>query len=103
MLRAMYLSNESIGAERTIALPGITLSVAEMVAALEKIAGREASAFIRWEPDAGIQRLVDSWPGRVEAARGAALGLRPDGDFAEIIRAHVEDDSVPQWWSAPKG
>jgi nucleoside-diphosphate-sugar epimerase len=98
MVRAMFLSGETIGAERTIPLPGLTLSVGEMVAALERIAGPTATSLIRWEPDATIQRLVDSWPGRVEAARAKALGFRADSDFDEIVRAHIEDESVTQWW-----
>jgi D-erythronate 2-dehydrogenase len=98
MVRAMYLSDRTIGPERTIPLPGLTLSVGEMVAALERIAGSAATQLIRWEPDATIQRLVNSWPGRVEAGRARALGFKTDRDFDEIVRAHIEDESVPQWW-----
>ena len=98
MIRAMTLSSESIGSERTILLPGFTLTVAEMVAVLEKVAGREATKLIRWQPDANIQRLVDSWPGRIDAARAKALGFQADSNFEEVVRAHIEDEAVPQWW-----
>lgn len=98
MVRMMSLSDETLGAERTLLLPGITLTVAEMIAALERIAGPEATKLIRWEPDATIQRLVDSWPGRVEAVRARKLGFQADRDFDEIVRAHIEDESVQQWW-----
>lgn len=99
MIRAMYLSQQTLGGERTIPLPGLTLSVGEMVAALERIAGPAAVKLIRWEPDATIQRIVDGWPGRVEAARGKALGFRTDEDFDEIVRAYIEDQGIAKWWA----
>ncbi|HKV49521.1 MAG TPA: D-erythronate dehydrogenase [Candidatus Acidoferrales bacterium] len=98
MIRAMYLADETIGAERTIPLPGLTLSVNEMVAALGRIAGPSAVQLIRWEPDAAIQRIIDNWPTRVEAARATALGFKIDQSFDEIVRAHVEDEHVTKWW-----
>jgi D-erythronate 2-dehydrogenase len=99
MIRAMYLSDQTIGAARTIPLPGLTLRVGEMVAALERIAGPAAVQLIRWEPDAAVQRIVDSWPGRVEAARATALGFKADRTFDEIVRAHIEDQGVAKWWA----
>lgn len=99
MIRAMCLSDETIGAERTIPLPGLTLSVDEMVAALGRIAGPAAVQLIRWEPDAAIQRIIDGWPTRVEAARAKALGFKTDNTFDDIVRAHIEDERVTKWWS----
>lgn len=98
MLHAMRLGEEKLGSERTIPLPGITVSIGEMVSALERIASPAAAKLIRWEPNAEIQRIVTSWPSRVEAARARALGFRSDRDFETIVRAHIEDESVPQWW-----
>jgi D-erythronate 2-dehydrogenase len=98
MIRAMTLSYEAVGSERTILLPGFTLTVAEMVRVLEKVAGPEATKLIHWQPDPGIQRLVDSWPERIDAARANALGFECDKDFEEVVRAHIEDEAVPQWW-----
>ena len=99
MIRAMYLAGETIGVERTIPLPGLTLSVNEMVAALGRIAGAAAVQLIRWEPDATIQRIIDSWPTRVEATRAKALGFKADQSFDEIVRAHIEDERVTKWWA----
>jgi len=65
--------------------------VADMVAALQRVAGDEATQLIRWEPDATIQRIVESWPSKVEAPRARALGFTADPDFDAIVRAHIED------------
>jgi nucleoside-diphosphate-sugar epimerase len=94
MLHAMTLSPQTLGDERVIALPGVTTTVADMVDALQRIAGPEVVKLIRWEPDSTIQRIVESWPSRVEAPRARALGFRADADFDAIIRAHIEDTAL---------
>lgn len=95
LVRAMQLSDASLGTERSILLPGITVSVAEMVDALERVAGHEAAGRISWEMDPMVQRLVDSWPTHVRAERAMALGFQADPDFDSIIRAHIEDELMP--------
>lgn len=91
MLRAMTLSPDTLGAQRVIPLPGVSTTVAQMVAALQRVAGAEVTKLIRWEPDATIQRIVESWPSKVEAPRARALGFTADPDFDAIVRAHMED------------
>jgi nucleoside-diphosphate-sugar epimerase len=91
MLRGMTLSPETLGNQRIIPLPGISTTVADMVAALQRVAGPDVTRLIRWEPDATIQRIVESWPSRVEAPRARALGFSADADFDAIVRAHIED------------
>ncbi|WP_277961112.1 D-erythronate dehydrogenase [Pseudomonas sp. RIT-To-2] len=94
MLLAMTLAPEALGNQRVIPLPGLTTTVADMVAALERVAGPEAVKLIRWEPDATIQRIVESWPSRVEAPYARSLGFKADPDFDTLIRAHIEDTAA---------
>lgn len=91
MLLGMTLSPETLGNQRIIPLPGVTTTVADMVAALQRVAGDDVAKLIRWEPDATIQRIVESWPSKVEAPRARALGFTADADFDAIVRAHIED------------
>ncbi len=86
------LSGATLGTVRSINLPGLSVTVAEMVAALEQVAGREAAARIRWERDPAIERIVCSWPARWDCARALQLGFAGDADFASVVRAYVEDD-----------
>jgi nucleoside-diphosphate-sugar epimerase len=95
MLHAMHLDDATIGAERTLPLPGLTVSVAGMVESLARAGGVEAAGLIDWVPDAQVQRIVESWPTHVEAARASALGFHADPDFDAIVRAHIEDEAVP--------
>lgn len=85
------LAGEMFGASRTVNLPGLSVSVGEMIAALEDVAGSEVTARISYAPDPAIERIVKSWPGAWDTARAEALGLTADVDFASIIRAYMDD------------
>ncbi len=90
------LPAERFGFNRTVLLPGISASVAEMVEALRRAGGDEAVARIRWEPDPVIQKIVAGWPRAIEAKRARALGIEPDRNVDEIIQAFIEDDLPAQ-------
>jgi nucleoside-diphosphate-sugar epimerase len=86
------LPSAALGDVRSVNLPGLSVTVGEMVRALEEVAGAEVAARIRWEPDALVQRIVGSWPARWDASRAARLGFEADPDFASVIRDFVQDE-----------
>lgn len=92
LLHAMQISDASWGANRTLPLPGITVSIGEMVDAMARVAGDEVTQRVLWEPDAAVQRIVKSWPVAADARRALSLGFQADVSFDEIIRAHIEDE-----------
>jgi D-erythronate 2-dehydrogenase len=91
LLRAATASDEAWGGRSAVNLPALTVTVGDMVAALERVAGPGASALIDWVPDPAVARLVNSWPARIRAERAARLGLVPDPDFGSIITMHLAE------------
>jgi nucleoside-diphosphate-sugar epimerase len=91
LLRAASSSEQSWGGRSAVTLPALTVTVADMVAALERVGGPEASALIDWVPDPAVARLVTSWPARIRADRAERLGLAPDPDFGSIIRRYLAE------------
>jgi D-erythronate 2-dehydrogenase len=91
-LRAMRLPESAWGTNRTLPLPGISVTVGEMVAALARVAGPAVAGRVRWEPDPAIQRIVAGWPVDASARRARAMGFTADASFDDIVRAHVEDE-----------
>jgi nucleoside-diphosphate-sugar epimerase len=89
LLCAATSSEESWGGRSAVILPALTVTVADMVAALEWAAGPEASALIDWVPDPAVARLVRSWPARIRAERAERLGLTQDPDFGSIIGMYL--------------
>jgi len=91
-IHAAELPAERLGQQRVINLPGITVTVAEMVAALETVGGKELSARIDWTPDPFIQSIVLTWPPNFAPERALKLGFQRDGSFEEVIEAFREED-----------
>jgi nucleoside-diphosphate-sugar epimerase len=88
---AATASDQAWGGRSAVNLPALTISLADMAAALGRIAGPEVSALIDWVPDPEIARMVASWPALVRAERAGRLGLTPDPDFESIIRMHLAE------------
>jgi nucleoside-diphosphate-sugar epimerase len=91
LLRAASCSEQAWGDRAAVTMPALTVSVGEMAAALERVAGPGVSALIDWTPDAVITAMMAGWPARVKADRAAGLGLTPDPDFDSIIRLHLAE------------
>ena len=92
LLHAAALDTALLGTRRSLTMPGLAATVADEIAALERVAGAAAVALIRREPDDTIARIVAGWPQAFDAARATALGFRGDASFDDIIRAHIEDE-----------
>lgn len=74
-----------------INLPALTVTVAQMLAALEAAAGHAVVQRIRFQPDPAIARIVGGWPARFASARTAPLGLCADADFGSVIAQYMRD------------
>jgi len=91
LLCAATSPDEAWGGRTAVNLPALTVTVADMVAALEQAAGPGASALIDWIPDPPIAEMVRTWPARFRSARAAGLGLTPDPDFGSVISMHIAE------------
>ncbi|MCS7266917.1 MAG: SDR family oxidoreductase [Geminicoccaceae bacterium] len=91
-IRAAELPEEALGKDRSLLLPGIAFTVAEEIAALERIAGKNVTARITYEPDALVRWVVLSIPWNFAPERALRLGFPVDADVESIIRQHIEDE-----------
>ncbi len=94
--RAHELPGSAFGANRSLQLPGFSVAVGEMVAAVRRAGGEAAHARIRWEPDPAIQQIVSGWPRALAAPRARALGFAADSGIDEAVQAFIEDDLEAQ-------
>ena len=84
------LPAEALGERRAVNLPGLSVNVAEMIAALTRVAGPEIARRIRFRPDDAITRIVGSWPSAWDTSRAEALGFVGDDSFEAVIHAHIK-------------
>lgn len=86
------LHSSALGLNKSINLPGISVSVGEMIESLRTVAGEEVASRISIEPDSKVEAIVRSWPGAWDGSRARALGLKADADFVSVIKAYIQDD-----------
>jgi nucleoside-diphosphate-sugar epimerase len=92
LLHAATLDTAAVGPRRSLAMPGVSVTVAEQIEALRRAAGDDAVRLIRHEPDETIAHIVGGWPRSFDAHRARELGFRAESSFDEIVRAYIEDD-----------
>lgn len=93
LLHGHELPKEKLTHGRVINMPGLSVSVGQMLASLRRIAGDEAANRVRMERDPAIERIVASWPGNFSADYARALGFVFDTDFDSVVRAFIADNA----------
>jgi nucleoside-diphosphate-sugar epimerase len=99
LVHAASIDSSLLGQRRCLTMPGVSVTVAEQLEALRRVAGDDVVRLIRREPDQTIMRIVAGWPRSFDTQRADILGFRAEANFEEIIRAHLEDElgrTIPQ-------
>ena len=82
------------GSNRVVNLPGITVTVAEMIAAMGKIAGAQTAKRLSWKVDSRIDAIVKGWPVRFATPRALSMGFKADPGIDAVIRDYIVDENV---------
>src|SRR6516165_2579703 len=96
LVQAHDLPGGAFGTSRSLQLPGFSVAVGEMAAAVRRAGGVAAYARIRWEPDPQIQQIISGWPQALHAPRAEALGFTADSGIDEVVEAFIDDDLETQ-------
>ncbi len=92
LLHAAKIDTDRLGHRCVLNMPGLSATVGEQIEALRRVAGDQAIALIRKEPDPQIATIVDGWAQDFDASRALELGFVADSSFDEIIHIHIEDE-----------
>ncbi len=93
-IHAANLEGEILGNDRIINLPGLTVSVRELIDSLEQLTDRDVVKFIDHKPDAFLQSIVLTWPPRFDPKRAVSLGFVSDNSAKDIISLYIEEERV---------
>jgi len=93
-IHAWELPPEAWGTQRWLNLPGITATVAEMIAALKRVAGEKVAARVVYKADARIQAIVKTWPANFRTPRALGMGFKADPDVDTVIRDYIADEGI---------
>ena len=90
ILAVVEATREEFGGRTALNLPALTVTVGQMLQALEDVAGKEVAQRVTVEPDAAIARIVGGWPSTFDCQRTHRFGLKPDASYQDIIRQYIE-------------
>jgi D-erythronate 2-dehydrogenase len=91
LIRVFECSRAEFGGRTALNLPALNLTVAQMLDALEAVAGPAVRARVRFERDERIAGIVARWPAGSTAERANRLGLQPETSFEDIVRQYIAD------------
>jgi D-erythronate 2-dehydrogenase len=92
LIHAATIDGEAVGPRRTLAMPGLCVTIREMLDSLRRIAGDKVADRVKFVPDDFIRSIVSGWPENFAPERSLALGFTPDPDFDSIIRSHIDEE-----------
>ena len=85
-------SDNRFSFNRALFLPGLTVTVKEMLDSLKRAGGQIAVDRVKFVPDMGIRKIVAGWPMRFDSTRAKGLGFKADDSFDQIVEGFVQDD-----------
>ncbi|GFF96698.1 uncharacterized protein HI_1014 [Aspergillus udagawae] len=77
---------------RSINVPGICVTVQEMMDALEKVGGKDKLALLKEKEDPTLRPILESWPTRFDNSQAIALGFKRDSSFEQAVRDYYEQE-----------
>lgn len=92
LIHGATLAGDAFGEWRTVNLPGISVTVQQMLHSLERIVGKEPLTRIQFKPDPSIHRIVSSWPKVADNTGALQLGFKADSHFDEFITQYIRDN-----------
>jgi nucleoside-diphosphate-sugar epimerase len=93
-LHAYDLDGSAWPSSRVVNLPGITLSVREMIDAMGRVAGAASVGRVKFVDDARIQGIVKTWPVRFRTERALAMGFKADDAFEPVVKDYLETEGI---------
>ena len=91
LMHAATLKQSKLGGWRTINLPGITVTVKEMLESLRKLTDEQTLANVKFRNDESIHNIVSTWPSAINNTRALELGFKADQNFEDFIRQYLEE------------
>jgi nucleoside-diphosphate-sugar epimerase len=92
IIKAVTLDGIAFGEWRTVNLPGIGVTVQQMIDSLERITDKATVGRIQFKPDASINNIVSSWPGAIDNTRALQLGFSVDSNFDQFITQFITNN-----------
>lgn len=91
LILARDIPKEKFFGTRIVNLPGVTVTIREMLDALKAVGGDGALKLVEEKRDDATEKIVLSWPTRVDISRAKALGFVEDGTLTNTLKEYIDD------------
>ncbi|KAL2040120.1 hypothetical protein N7G274_007023 [Stereocaulon virgatum] len=91
LLKAKDIPKEKFPGSRIVNIPGITVTVKEMLDALKAVGGDEALSLVEEKRDETTEKIILSWPTRLDISRAKELGFAEDGPLEQTLQEYIKD------------
>ena len=91
LLHAGRIPAAVLEGRRVVTLPGLTVTVQEMLDSLARLGGAAARARVRYEPNPEVMRIVSTWPGGFNIDRPTRLGFAVDRSIDDILTQYISE------------
>jgi len=89
ILAVVEATREAFGGRTALNLPALTVTVGQMLEALEQVAGKDVASLVTIKPDPAIEKIVGGWPSKFDCERTHRFGLKPDMSYQAIIEQYI--------------
>ncbi|EGZ71076.1 NAD(P)-binding protein [Neurospora tetrasperma FGSC 2509] len=92
LVRVLEMDSDKLPEHRrSVNFPGISVSVQELLDALEKFGGKEKLGLVKEKRDKGLEKVLRSWPTDFDTSRAVGeLGLVVDEGVDGLVGEYVE-------------
>jgi D-erythronate 2-dehydrogenase len=91
LIHAGRMATTDLDGRRSFNLPGLTVTPAQMLDSLERLAGPVVRARVRLAVDEQTARVVRTWPGALDTSRALSHGFSADKDVDSLIRTYMRE------------
>lgn len=91
LLRVLKLPSDALPQHiRWMNFPGISVTVQDLLDALVKVAGQDRLQYVKEETDPIMERILRTWPLRVDDSTAIKLGMKRDESAESLVREYQE-------------
>lgn len=91
LTRMLEVAPEDLPVWRVVNLPGLTVTVEEMLQVLTRVGGQSVRDLVSVRLDQRIIDIVGTWPQEFDVSAARALGFHADESFEAIVRQYHDE------------
>lgn len=87
LIHALGLPRDALPVyDRVVNMPGIKVTVQDMIDSLERVGGKDKLQYLKEEEDEATKTILYSWPAGQDYSKGLGLGFIKDSSYDDAVK-----------------